>query len=263
LQFWLKLVSWETEWKALSMPFNASSTPLDLEQRFLEVDFEVVGIRAWRDFLLELSGPERQQGAHLDALDQFLEAARRDLQGRVIGPTGEQMPRECRVFVSHQQRDKAYAERIAYLAVQHQFDYWLDVHDPTLALANQRILPTDPRYGLIIAAIIEMGLLNSTHVIAVHTSNSPPSKWIPYEFGRAKARFIRSTQAAGWFAPGLPPSAYGDYVRLAVMIHRGGDHGVDAWFISQRPQSPKTGSPPLCKPSSRKRSITPGNPLPN
>jgi hypothetical protein len=243
------------------MPFNGSSGPADLEQRFSALGGEAVGAGAWEVFVRQLTEPERQQESYLDAFDRFLNDAGWDQQSRFIGPFGAQKAVKCRVFVSHQQRDTAYAERIAYLATTHQFDYWLDVHDPTLALAKQVILPTDPRYGLIVAAIVEIGLLNSTHVIAVHTSNSPPSKWIPYEFGRAKARRIRSTQAAGWFAPGLPPLAYGDYVRLALMV-RGGEQGLHAWFSSQKGQSAGTPGSLPCQPSAVKRPIGPGKPLP-
>jgi hypothetical protein len=61
------------------MPFNASNKPPDLEQRFSDVDFEVVDVRAWEDFLYRLSSPELQQEPYLDVFDQFLEAAGWDL----------------------------------------------------------------------------------------------------------------------------------------------------------------------------------------
>jgi hypothetical protein len=61
----------------------------------------------------------------------------------------------CCVFVSHKQQDVAYAERIAY-----------------------GVTPTTLR---------AIGPLN------IHTSGSAASKWIPYEFGRAKDRPLRST----------------------------------------------------------------------
>ncbi|MDQ2963251.1 MAG: toll/interleukin-1 receptor domain-containing protein [Pseudomonadota bacterium] len=93
--------------------------------------------------------------------------------------------------MSHRRDDVDYAERIAYLAAQRGLQYWLDIHDPALAAANRAGLPS-PAKEVLIAAVIEMGLLNSTHVIAVHTKNSDGSKWIPYELGRVKQRRLFS-----------------------------------------------------------------------
>jgi hypothetical protein len=85
----------------------------------------------------------------------------------------------------------------------------------TLNLANRTLLPTDPRYALVIAAIIEIALLRSSHIIAVHTLKGLQSKWIPYELGRAKSRSIVSSQSGGWFEAGLAPGQFGSYVELA------------------------------------------------
>jgi hypothetical protein len=160
----------------------------------------------------------------LNLIDQFIGNATLD---------AEQKGRpSCCVFVSHKQQDVAYAERIAYQATQNGLDYWLDVHDPNLVLVQQTLQPTDPRLPILIAAIIEIGLLNSSHVAAVHTSNSSTSKWIPYEFGRAKSRQVHSTQAAGWLEPSLQLSACGEYVQLAVVAH-GGERGLIAWLKNQ------------------------------
>jgi hypothetical protein len=70
--------------------------------------------------------------------------------------------------------------------------------------------------AFLLAAIIEIALLNSTHVMTLHTTNSAGSAWIPYELGRAKARKILSSQAAGWFdPPKILPAGCPEYVRLA------------------------------------------------
>src|ERR1044071_7434815 len=60
------------------------------------------------------------------------------------------------VFVSHRQADVAEASRVAYLACQKGFDYWLDVYDPTLAALPPA---TSPEQAAAIASVIEMGLL--------------------------------------------------------------------------------------------------------
>ena len=134
------------------------------------------------------------------------------------------------VFVSHQRSDLAEAERIACLACRQGIDYWLDIHDPVLKLANQLIRPSDARYPFIIAAIIEMGLLNASCLIAVHTTNSQASKWVPYELGRVKSRKIKSANAGGWFHPNLLPRQCGDYVHLCRIAPGGGEHAVNGWL---------------------------------
>jgi hypothetical protein len=96
----------------------------------------------------------------------------------------------------------------------------------------QILQSSDPRLPILIAATIEIGLLNSSHVVAVHTSNSAASKWIPYEFGRAKDRRLRSTRAASWLEPTLPLSACGEYVQLAVAAH-GGEPRLTKWLQQQ------------------------------
>lgn len=50
-------------------------------------------------------------------------------------------PRLCRVFVSHQRKDVAFGERIAWLATRHGFEYWFDIHDPALRFINAARMP--------------------------------------------------------------------------------------------------------------------------
>ena len=93
-------------------------------------------------------------------------------------------------------------------------EYWLDVHDPVLRLASAALPPGHPVYAITVAGIIEMALLNCTHVIAAHTPHTPPppntswrpSQWIPCELARTKkAGSAISRQAAGWFHPQVHP----------------------------------------------------------
>src|SRR5262249_35355380 len=152
---------------------------------------------------LWVSAPSTVERSCLEAFDEFLN----DVPDAVIAP-----PAQC-VFISHQRADTSCGKRVACLSDHCGLDCWLDVFDPTLALANQ--LPQhDPRRSVLIAAIIEIALLSSTHVIALHTTNSLASRWVPYELGRAKARNITSLQAAGWFQKGQTVASCGDYVQL-------------------------------------------------
>ena len=193
-----------------------------------------IGLDAWRTLVGNLPTeppaiePEDfQEDAWKEAFDEFIETA--------WGDAEESGRPNCCVFVSHKQQDVAYAERIAYCAIKQGLDYWLDVHDPTLVLLQQILQPSDPRLAILIAATIEIGLLNSSHVVAVHTSNSATSKWIPYEFGRAKDRRLHSTRAATWLEPTLQLSTCGEYVQLAVVMH-GGEGRLLTWLQQQKCQ---------------------------
>jgi TIR domain len=205
--------------------FDGRQAGEDLAQRYAnveenDVDQEAVG--AWEQFIGDLQGgqPSDWRAAHSEFVLRVTNLHRAEANPRV--------------FVSHRQNDGAIAEQIAWQASEAGKDYWLDMHDAHLQWANQAIPQTHPRYALIIAAIIEIALLNCTHVIATHTKNSLGSKWIPYELARAKGRKVISGQAAGWFDPtwfnpgNQSPQSQGEYVVLADILHTRAE--VDHWL---------------------------------
>ena len=188
------------------------------ENRYSEL---VLGREPWRELVKEVSaGPPED---YSEAFDNFL--AKLDRLPRSNPPT-------CCLFVSHRRSDVKDAQRIASIATHAGYEYWLDIHDPMLNRLNGAAIPS-PAKDILLAAAIEIGLLNSTHVIAMHTQHSigphiTLSKWIPYELGRAKARQIRSDQAACWFDQQTQPSACGEYVYLVV--HTRADSEIDNWL---------------------------------
>jgi hypothetical protein len=97
-----------------------------------------------------------------------------------------------RAFVSHRHGDEKYAERIAHLADQAGFFYWLDVVNlpPPGEIATMSALS--------IALRIEMALLNCSHVVAVYTDATAGSTWVPYEYGRVKEPVLSSTKCCTW-----------------------------------------------------------------
>jgi hypothetical protein len=112
-----------------------------------------------------------------------------------------------RVFVSHRQNDKKRALRIAWIAWEEGFDYWLDIIDLAPALDRQ-IAAVERRHGrkmtefqksVLTAAIIEMALLNCTHVLAAITDNTSGSMWVPYEYGRVKEKKLICMHASCWW----------------------------------------------------------------
>jgi hypothetical protein len=138
-------------------------------------------------------------------------------------------PSRCRVFVSHQRQDVHYAVRIANIATGRDFEYWLDVHDPVLSFMGTTTLPP-PLKALLIASIVEMNLLNCSHVCSIQTPNTATSRWVPNEFGRAKSRYLHSMQAASWFESGSLPST-AEYLLLGRCLHSMTD--VENWLESE------------------------------
>jgi len=198
---------------------------MDLAGRFPRRD-DIVGVDQWIRLIAglrdQVNRAETPEGADavLREFDGFLQA--------VVGFKSSLAT--ATVFVSHQRADAKEAERVAWHATEVGFDYWLDVHDPVLAFANRSTLPTQIK-AVLIAAIIEMGLLNSTHIVALQTANSRHSRWVPYEFGRAKQRLLVSRNAASWFEKGIAPDPNGDYLSLAFCAPTEPD--LEDWFISQ------------------------------
>jgi hypothetical protein len=121
---------------------------------------------------------------------------------------GGQPPPACpRVFISHRQIDDTWARRIAWLAWDCPFNHWLDVIDldPTrnrqVQLLEARLgRPLlDHENGILTAAIIEMALLNCTHLLAVMTNNTAGSQWVPYEYGRVKEPPPLALESSCWW----------------------------------------------------------------
>jgi len=204
-----------------------------LQNRFPD---NAIGIKAWRNLTdtLQIRRPVPVAAAQCQqALDKFLEDAATEL--RAVPPH----QRECRVFVSHRKSDVEIADRIAYLAAtQCGYGYWLDVDDPVLNYVNATdVSIASPVKEMLIAAIIEMGLLNSTHCIAAITWNSAGSKWIPYEFGRAKRRQLYSVYSASWLGPATNSRVFAEYLILGTVTGR--ENEILGWLKSTRNAAPE------------------------
>jgi hypothetical protein len=141
------------------------------------------------------------------------------------------------VFVSHRRADKDSALRVACLAWGEGFDYWLDILDLD-PLLNKQIKMLERKLGhsltpleksFLLAAIIEMALLNCTHVLALMTLNTAGSLWVPYEYGRMKKKTMRSPSTSCWWdTKSLLKDDLPEYVYLADIHHD--EHEICNWF---------------------------------
>jgi len=182
-----------------------------------------IGLDAWKLLVDTIAQSRPLSDVQCEqALDKFLQ--------RAIAAAASR--RECRVFISHRQADVAFAERIAYLASTARYGYWLDVHNPTLKAAGGRADIPSPQKEFLLAAIIEIGLLNASHVIAAITPHSPGSKWIPYELGRATDRLLRPSNSAVWLHPHATDGDYGEYILLGTITKSEGD--ISTWLSSSK-----------------------------
>lgn len=139
-----------------------------------------------------------------------------------------------RVFISHRQADEKRALAIRDIVERENCEYWLDVTDPTLRSANGSSLPVSQK-SVVIAAIIEMALLNCSHVLAVVTKNSYGSTWVPYEYGRVKVGKVWSQQACCWIDS--DPSSQ-DFKNKATYLRLGeittSDSDIRRWLKEEK-----------------------------
>jgi hypothetical protein len=190
------------------------SVEVPLPTRFPRAEW-VTGIDEWAQ------GAERLPGISPEGAEQWLDSIRRVPRKTFTCP---------RVFVSHRQADKCCALRIAWLAWEEGFDYWLDIIDlaPALdkqieAIEQQQGYPiTEFQKSVLTAAIIEMALLNCTHVLATMTDKTKGSMWVPYEYGRIKEKLLICVQASCWWDSSSPSK-----VALPEYLHLGTIHGKE------------------------------------
>jgi TIR domain len=177
-----------------------------LDQRFPEW---VLGYYVWREY-----------GARLDSWQSF-----DNFQDAIARVRAEQRPNGAdphgvtRIFISHKKENRDEALRVAWLAQQEGHYYWLDILEPTL----QGGLLTP----LQIAGVIEIALLNCTHVIALITPESVKSRWIPYEYGRAKEPSPYALNAASWLHP-TQRKSFPEYLYLGVIT--GSEQDIRWWL---------------------------------
>ena len=250
------------EWNGYrTEPENWRQLLLWVLQKYEEATGEVFGLRAWQELVEQMFEPleiymdspyRAELTEFLDedqlrdysvlyeqllqlrrAYHRFLRAIERHDDGmrRNDARLGGQS-----VFISHRQCDEKLATRAACIVQEHGFDYWLDIEDPGLAAISsiEGLIPATVK-SILIAATIEIGLLNSTHVLALLSKNAAGSQWIPYEYGRAKScwpfqnRKLWSPNAATWVQSSVSPP---EYAFLAHVVRT--EQGIRSWLGTPR-----------------------------
>lgn len=189
----------------------------------------VEGIGTWRDFI----------NGDAFALQRLLDALVSRRASVPWGAAGTELSRP-RLFVSHRKDDETRAREVATLAQVEGFQVWLDVFDSGLQRTAQASTGT-PADALAIALIIEMALLNCTHVIALITPRTPGTYWVPYEYGRVKDSSPHSLRAASWIDQHVTYEP--EYLELGVKTRSDDDirdwlRGETAEWNRQFPSSP-------------------------
>jgi hypothetical protein len=178
-----------------------------------------LGLGLWREFCRRL-----QSSADFEIFLDALAAVRSNERPRGKVPRGI-----TRIFISHKQENRKEALRVAWLANQAGHHFWLDILDPTLNGTLLNPIQT--------AGVIEMTLLNCSHVIALVTPESRRSRWIPYEYGRVKEPTPYALNSACWLHP-TQRSDVAEYLYLGVLTQAEKDVGV--WFGKPSPRNRPT-----------------------
>jgi hypothetical protein len=103
----------------------------------------------------------------------------------------------------------------------------LDVFEPSLQSIPNQSFTTD-QLSFLTAAIIEMGIINCTHVIAVMTPNTRGTQWVPYEYGRITDSPIKG-KACAWKHPQLIELP--EYMYLGELTTN--EIEIQNWFIKE------------------------------
>ena len=94
----------------------------------------------------------------------------------------ESSPAGACVFISHQYGDLDLAVKVGNQLKDLEVDIWLDADDT----ATQRAVQLGDQVKL--AEAIERGLSNCTHLLALISSKTKGSWWVPYEIGSVRGR---------------------------------------------------------------------------
>lgn len=112
------------------------------------------------------------------------------------------------VFISHQQRDKDAAKKIADYLIDTGINVYFDAYDKDLKIHHQS------RDAKAVTNSIKKGINNSTHMLAVVSPSTLNSSWVPFEIGYGQDK----TELFVLCLKGIPKGSLPEYVKSATVI---------------------------------------------
>ena len=139
------------------------------------------GITRWKSFSTMLPGlnPPTDFNIPTDIIDTEISKTALERETDLVKPSIVEIeklkrrPRALkspRLFISYNSKDREKARRIAFIANDEGFHFWMDVYNPTLLHLSNTDDLSERDESFLIATVIEMGLLNSC---LLYTSPSP------------------------------------------------------------------------------------------
>lgn len=112
------------------------------------------------------------------------------------------------VFISHQQRDKDAAKKIADYLIDAGIDVYFDAYDEDLRIHHQS------SNAKAVTNSIKKGIDNSSHMLVLVSPNTLHSTWVPFEIGYGYDK----TDLFVLCLKGIPKGGLPEYVRSATII---------------------------------------------
>jgi hypothetical protein len=103
--------------------------------------------------------------------------------------------------------------------------------------------PAPLELSIFTAALIEMGLLDCTNVIAAMTANTKGSQWVPYEYGHLKTATLPTMNVASWWDTTTIPKEEDlpGYLHLAPILKK--ESAIRSWLRGEMREAQKTHYP--------------------
>jgi hypothetical protein len=144
------------------------------------------------------------------ALNRYYSSTKYESRAKVVA-----LGIKC-VFISHQQKDKNEARKIADYLINAGVDVYFDEYDGDLRINHQS---NDAKA---VTDSIRKGISNSSHMLVLVSPNTLYSTWVPFEIGYGYDK----TDLLVLCLKGIPKGGLPEYVRSATIIR-------DIWDINQ------------------------------
>jgi hypothetical protein len=112
------------------------------------------------------------------------------------------------VFISHQQKDKDAAKKIADYLIKADIDVYFDAYDGDLRIHHQS------NNAKAVTDSIRKGINNSSHMLVLVSPNTLHSTWVPFEIGYGYDK----TDLFVLCLKGIPNGGLPEYIRTAKII---------------------------------------------